>query len=63
MSSIAAGGVGFYCFLECATDVTFSHLIEPRVEDDKHGKTSDLFGWASNFGSVRGNPLPLQPEK
>ncbi|PVF97632.1 ras GEF [Serendipita vermifera] len=35
-----------------------SRLIEPRVEDDsKQAKGSDLFGWASNFGSVRGNPV------
>jgi hypothetical protein len=35
-----------------------SRLIEPRVEDEgKQAKGSDLFGWASNFGSVRGNPI------
>ncbi|KAG8780242.1 hypothetical protein FRC15_009675 [Serendipita sp. 397] len=34
-----------------------SLLIEPRQEDDgRQQKGSDLFGWAANFGSVRGNP-------
>ncbi|KAG8811964.1 hypothetical protein FRC17_002261 [Serendipita sp. 399] len=35
-----------------------SLLIEPRQEEDarQQQKGSDLFGWAANFGSVRGNP-------
>ncbi|CAG8533206.1 1591_t:CDS:2, partial [Acaulospora colombiana] len=37
-----------------------SRLIEPRVEDDnRQAKGTDIFGWASNFGSVRGNPMTV----